>query len=193
VLFSAQRHDPAQDDQGQHAADADDEIELGHMLPRVVAMNVLLRTVARFLRAIPLPRAICKDGYVTPELLTFANDGTILSYPFSPSVSATVCVVLMDGAFCFLGACMWSTLLLYVTTIIANLAALGVLQRAHAPFGVTALCYALCGFSGILLWTIITRRLRCAAYREAAAMLMDCPDHQPSPGGAQRPLGAAQE
>jgi hypothetical protein len=71
---------------------------------------------------------------------------------------------------------MWGTLLLYVTTIIANLTALGVLHRAHAPLDVTALCYAICAGSG-----------------EAAALLMDCPDHQPSPGGAQRPLGAAQE
>jgi hypothetical protein len=88
---------------------------------------------------------------------------------------------------------MWGTLLLYVTTIIANLTALGVLHRAHAPLDVTALCYAICAGSGALLWIIITRRLRCAAYRDAAALLMDCPDHQPSPGGAQRPLGAAQE
>jgi hypothetical protein len=61
---------------------------------------------------------------------------------------------------------MWGTALLYVTTIIANLAALGVLNRNAAALEITALCYAICGCSGALLWIIIVRRLRCAFWRE---------------------------
>jgi hypothetical protein len=171
VLFSAQRHDPAQDDQGQHAADADDEIEFGHkgfsLTSACRMLNILLRTVARFLRAIPLPRAICENRNIAPELLTSARDGRILTYLLCQRPSDRVCRAVDRWPFAFLGVCMITRVRrLYWSTIGSNILGLGLCYTGGVPLPTLVLCHAITAISGVLLWRVIVHNLQCAFWRD---------------------------
>jgi hypothetical protein len=171
LLSPPQRHDPAQDHERQNRADADDEIEFGHkgfsLTSACRMLNILLRTVARFLRAIPLPRAICENRNIAPELLTSARDGRILTYLLCQHPSDRVCRAVDRWPFAFLGVCMITRVRrLYWSTIGSNILGLGLCYTGGVPLPTLVLCHAITAISGVLLWRVIVHNLQCAFWRD---------------------------